>query len=195
MKKLILTAIISLVPLTTLFASGVFLPTGQFEYSKSEVTHLRDVRFFSVATEEDTREYKRLKKLGYVCREFPADMVRCYKFLENQGSIEIPLEEVVALTPNFGESYSSQVISRSSYLIILQVIQVVQTPYGIVPGYEVHVREGGGLFMEITLHNEPFYYQFSEENLETVYLRRSYRKRTGDNSYLEYGVRSIYLKL
>lgn len=195
MKKLILTTIAFLIPLSMISASEIRLPTGQFQYAKSEVAHLRDVRFFSVATEEGLNEYGRLKKLGYVCRDIPVDMIRCYKFLENEDSIEIPLQEVVALTPNFGKQYRTEVISRSSYLIILRVNQSVQTPYGKVFGYDLHLREGNDQFIEITLHNEPFYYQFSEDDLNTVYLRRSYRERTGDQSYLEYGVRSIFIKL
>lgn len=194
MKNLFISALLSLTPLTMAMASNVLLPTGQFQYSRSEVTHHRDVRVFSIASEEGVKTYEELKKKGYVCREIPVLMTRCYRFLEDIGSIEIPLQEVMALTPNFGSEYSTQIVSRSSYLIILRVTQSVETPYGNVLGYEIHMREGDDQFMEINFQNESFYYQFSEEDLDTLFLRRTYRKRTGDNRYSEYGVRSVYKK-
>jgi hypothetical protein len=195
MKKLIITTLLIFIPLAAVLASEVLLPTGQFEYKTSEVTHLREVRVFSTDSDQGIELYERLKKKGYICREIPVKMSRCYKFLENIGSIEIPLQEVMALTPKFGEEFSSEVLWHSSYLIKLRVTQSVETPYGKALGYELHLREGDDQFLEINFQNEAFYYQFNEENLDTIFLRRTYRKRTGDSQYHEYGVRSIYKKL
>lgn len=175
-------------------AAEILLPTGQFEYKNSEVTHLRDVRVFSIAEDVGVETYEDLKRRGYICREIPVLMIRCYKFQEDIGSVEIPLQEVLDLAPFFGENYKVKVLSRSNYLLLLGVTQTVSTPYGSVIGYEIHMKENDDQFMEINFHNEPFYYQYSEEDLEVVFLRRTYRKRTGDNRYSEYGVRSTYVK-
>ena len=194
MKKLILTPLLLLITLASAHAM-MKLPTGQFEYSRSEVSHVRHVQMLNLATVEGRETYERFKTEGYTCRMLPSEMARCYFFLDERGDIEIPLAEVLALAPNFGEEYRTEVLTRTNYVIIFDVSQTVEMPYGTVNHYRLHLKEGGDHFIEIYINGEEFYYRFGEENLNQLRLRRTYRKRTGDTSYLEYGVRSIYDKI
>lgn len=193
MKNLILTPLILIITLATAQAA-MKLPTGQFKYVKSEVSHVRHVQLLDLSTDEGKVTYERFKIEGYTCRLLPSDMARCYFFLDERGDIEIPLAEVMALVPNFGEEYRTDVLTRTNYVIIFDVSQTVETPYGTVQDYRLHLKEGGDHFIELYINGEEFYYRFGEENLNQLRLRRTYRKRTGDDSYLEYGVRSIYEK-
>ena len=182
----------TLVFITTLSAQAMDLivPQGDYKYVSAEISFLRDVQLFSVADDAGTQRYEALKLKKYVCRFYPGDMVNCYKFLENEDSVQIPENEVMRVVPSFGHKTRSEIESINEYEIVYNVFQPVDMPVGVAEGYRLHVRESGDYLIEVFLDGNILRYRYG--NPKRLRLQIKKRKTVGDNHFLEYGIHSIY---
>jgi len=174
-------------------AIDIIVPKGQYQYDSAEIAFVRDVQLFSIADDVGKQRYEKLKTKKYICRFYPGDMVSCYRFIDNNDTIEISEQEVLQVAPYFGHKTRVELESRNEYELVYSVFQPVDMPIGVAEGYRLHVREEGDYFLEVFLDGNILRYRYA--NKKTLRLQLKKRKTIGDNHWLEYAINSIYKKV
>ncbi len=188
MKKL--TILLSLLISTALFANKVEVPLGQYEYVRSEISFVKDVRVLNTLNQEGRDQLAILRKDKYSCRRFPRSWFKCIKFLEDRAVVDIPLAEVLKLTPSFDDEFEMELFSESDYLSIFDVEQIVETPKATAKKYRMYVISDGVKHIDIEFGDKE--YRFNYKKTDVLSMQLTKRKNLGKHNWIEYGILSFY---
>jgi len=191
MKKL--TTLLSLLFSLSLVAETPLIPVGQYEYARSEVSFVKDVRVLNTLNQEGRDQLAILKKDKYSCQRFPRSWFKCIKFINDRAIVDIPLAEILKLTPSFDEVYEMELISESDYLSIYQVEQLVETPLSKANQYRLYIMDDGVKHLDIELDSKDYRFNYKKTDILSMQLTK--RKSLGKNNWMEYGILSFYRKL